>query len=386
MIEVNEQALLLSVLVVSRTPHLLAGMLLSLNHAYGGASGDLEVLCSWNGDDYDSQSFLAASRYQLSITVHKPYSFSRNVNNLATTARGRYLLLLNDDVLLDPLTINAALDLHEKTSKAGIVGSVLRRRDGAIAHLGIAFNQDGHPCHILEGVNYARLDWLQDSYRVPAVTGACMLIMRSDFALLGLDPSYDVYGEDVDLCLRLRRQLYKDVWCCVGLTGIHEASTTRRMVGTQNSNAKDSGKIIGAYQYFMQSCQKSELLLELLLSQMEVSVLRQTIFSLQSLVTSQQPLVAISLSPVTVDVPVNAGEVEDKLIGDDFHITTQLRHERLGEIYDIIVKATADISEMRVSSLQIYQVLTDPLLAISDAQNSLLDILYDHWAVSVIEQ
>jgi hypothetical protein len=377
--QASEQGLLLSVLVVSRTPHLMVGMLLCLNQAYGGASGDLEVLCSWNGDDFDIQSFFSASRFQLHLTTQRPYSFPRNVNSLATAARGRYLLLLNDDVLLDPLTINVALAFHEHTANAGILGAVLRRRDGAVAHIGISFNQDGHPCHLMEGVRHAKLGWLEQSYRVPAVTGACMLIMRSDYELLGLDSTYDVYGEDVDLCLRLRRQLHKEVWCCVGLTGIHEASTTRKIVGTDNPNTKDSEKIMSEYQSFIGSCQKPDLLFELLLAQMELSVLREAIFCLQSLVPSQQNLYTISLSPATNVVLADASDADDQLNRDEFHITRRLRHERVGEIQDRVVGATGDVSELRVLSLQIYQVLTDPRLAVSDAPSSLLDILYDHW-------
>jgi hypothetical protein len=382
--EANEQGVLLSVLVVSRTPHLMVGMLLSLNQAYGGASGDLEVLCSWNGDDFDTQSLLSACRFKLHLITQRPYSFPRNVNSLAAASRGRYLLLLNDDVLLDPLTINVALAFHEHTARAGILGSVLRRRDGAIAHIGISFNQDGHPCHLMEGVRLAKLGWLAQSYRVPAVTGACMLIMRSDFELLGLDTTYDVYGEDVDLCLRMRRHLHKEVWCCVGLTGIHEASTTRKIVGTHNPNTKDSGKIICAYQSFIGSCQKSDLLLELLLAQMEVSVLRETTLGLQSLVPSQQTLLNISMSPATTVDLADASDADDQLNRDEFHITTRLRHERHGEIQDRVVVATGDVSELRVLSLQIYQVLSNPQIAVSDAPSSLLDILYDHW-ISLVD-
>jgi hypothetical protein len=360
-------------------------MLLSLNLAYGGASSDLEVLCSWNGDNVDSKSFLAVSRYQFQLIVQKPYSFPLNVNSLAAIARGRYLLLLNDDVLLDPLAINAALELHEHTLDAGIIGAVLRRRDGVIAHIGIAFEQDNNPYHIIEGMREAGDGCFQESYRVPAVTGACMLLLRSDYELLGLDPSYDVYGEDVDLCLRFRRLLFKDIWCCVGLTGIHEASTTRKLVGTDNPNAKDSGRISCAHKYFMESCQKSELLLELLFSQMEISLHREIILSLQSLVSSQQALANTRHTSALTDAFVDTGEAEVELIGHDFHITTQLRHERLGEIHHRVMQATNEISELRELSVLIYQVLTDPRQTLPDSPSSLLDILYDQ-STSLVNQ
>jgi hypothetical protein len=207
-----------------------------------------------------------------------------------------------------------------------------------------------------------------------------MLILRSDYELLGLDPTYDVYGEDVDLCLRVRGQLYKDIWCCVGLTGIHEASTTRRLVGTENANAKDSNKIIREYLHFKSICDRSELILEFEVSQMEVRVLREVILTMQSLDPSQESLVNFLLSPAITVARVDAGDEEEKPIGDDIHITTQLRHERLDEILDSVIASTGDICELRMLSLQIYQILTDVQLASPNPPMPLLDILYNHWA------
>ena len=90
------------------------------------------------------------------------------------------------------------------------------------------------------------------------------------------------------------------------------------------------------------------------------------------------------MSPATTVALADVSDADDQLNSDEFHITTRLRHERLGEIQDRVVAATGDVSELRVLSLQIYQVLSDPQIAVSDAPSSLLDILYDHW-ISLVD-
>ena len=80
------------------------------------------------------------------------------------------------------------------------IGNVQRRvSDRGIDHSGITINAKGKPEH-----DQHWYLWPQQQRIVPAVTGACLLIKRSNFLEEGgFDEAYFNGGEDVDLCFRL---------------------------------------------------------------------------------------------------------------------------------------------------------------------------------------
>lgn len=149
-------------------------------------------------------------------TLGSGYRIIRNERNLgyaaannrgAAIARGEFLVLLNNDLVLTPRWLEPMLAAHARLGgdKAGAIGNVqLNARTGEIDHAGIFFNHKGKPEHARE----LRAPWVEFVRLydpVDAVTGACLLIARGLWERLGgFDEGYANGGEDVDLCLRAR--------------------------------------------------------------------------------------------------------------------------------------------------------------------------------------
>ena len=139
------------------------------------------------------------------------------VNNLgARESRGNYLLLLNNDTeIITPEWMEEML-MFAQREDVGAVGAKLYYPDGTIQHAGIGLgllHLAGHYHRGFAGDQpgyMGRLCYAQD---MSAVTAACMMIPRRVYeAAGGLDESYSVVFNDVDLCLRIRESGKLIVW------------------------------------------------------------------------------------------------------------------------------------------------------------------------------
>jgi GT2 family glycosyltransferase len=266
----------LSILVISRTPSLLSAMLASLQQACSLPSRDVEVLCSWNGSQADEAAISNRSGYELLIAQRDPYHFAANMNGLADKATGTHLLLINDDVVLDPGSLDAAMHCLQQHGQAGIVGARLRHGDGSLAHAGIVFDSRNSPYHALEGLIPADSSWAMDSDRpVPAVTGAVMLLLRTTFEQLRFQEAYNQCGEDVELCLDLRQQLNLQVWLCAQASGLHESESTRKQQERRDDVSADLARMRARYRQFLDNASAQQLQIDLASSQREAEALRE---------------------------------------------------------------------------------------------------------------
>jgi O-antigen biosynthesis protein len=135
-------------------------------------------------------------------------------NNLGVQhANGQYLVFLNSDAFpQQPGWLEALVDVLETRPDIGAVGPRLVFADGSIQHAGMEFmrrNELGiwvnhHPHMGLD----PSLDPTKELTLVPAVTGACLAMRRTDFDRIdGWDTGYLIGDfEDSDLCLKLRTE------------------------------------------------------------------------------------------------------------------------------------------------------------------------------------
>jgi len=143
--------------------------------------------------------------------VNRGYSGANNLG--ASQAAGTKLLFLNSDAFpQQPGWLQALLSVLDDHPEIGAVGPRLVFADGSIQHAGMEFMRrdelgiwiNHHPFMGLD----PKLDRAQELTMVPAVTGACLAIRRSDFdRIQGWDTGYLIGDfEDSDLCLKLRAE------------------------------------------------------------------------------------------------------------------------------------------------------------------------------------
>lgn len=265
----------LSILVVSRTAALLNRLCDSLNAACCLAPLDVEILCSWNGSDAEEAQIHNSSRYEFLIAQRTPYHFAGNMNGLAERANGDVLLLINDDVVLDPGSVDAGLQCLKQNAQIGLVGSRLRNQDGQLIHAGILFDSRHSPYHQLDrltGSEHAAV--LGDNRPMPAVTGALVLISRQHFQALRFNTDYIVCGEDVELCLDVRERLGLEVWYCPQFSGLHESESTRSQQPNQGGNSEDLSRMRARHRAFLEAASRPQLRQELQASIAEAEALR----------------------------------------------------------------------------------------------------------------
>ena len=135
--------------------------------------------------------------------------FTLAVNNGAAMARGRTVLLLNNDIEVAPGAIDFALETLHSDPAIGAVGGKIVRMHGLLQEAGSVIWQDGS-C-----LGYARdgdPGEGQVSFRrdVDYCSGCFLLLRRDDWdALGGFDEAFaPAYYEETDLCVRIwnRRQ------------------------------------------------------------------------------------------------------------------------------------------------------------------------------------
>lgn len=142
------------------------------------------------------------------LTWEKEFNYSAINNFAAKEAKGEYLLLLNNDVeILTPDWMEEMLQNCQQENVAA-VGAKLYYPDDTIQHAGVVLGLGGIAGHIMcraskEDPGYfGRMISVQE---ISAVTAACMMVKKSDFdAVGGLDETFQVAFNDIDLCMKFR--------------------------------------------------------------------------------------------------------------------------------------------------------------------------------------
>jgi GT2 family glycosyltransferase len=138
--------------------------------------------------------------------------FGGACNAAAQKADGQYIVLLNDDTVVDEFWLTTLVETAESRPIIAAVGSLLLNADGTVQESGSLLFSDGTTAAVTgAGAGVAhRYDWAR---RVDYCSGASLLIRRSTWVELdGFDETYfPAYFEDVDLCLRIQA-LGQQVW------------------------------------------------------------------------------------------------------------------------------------------------------------------------------
>jgi len=162
--------------------------------------------------------------------------FAGGCNLGAASARGRYLVFLNDDASLRSGWLDGLVSVLERNSRVGVVASVLVDENdvvleagGAINHRGDVWPPDrGRPLRSIQG---------RGARRASYATGGSLAVRSDVFAdVSGFDTRYHpAYFEDTDLSCR--------IWCAG-----HEVWTTTASVVEHAESASTTGAVKRALQ------------------------------------------------------------------------------------------------------------------------------------------
>lgn len=164
------------------------------------------------------------------IEQFRNLGFAAACNEGAGLATGEHLLFLNPDVLLDSGAIEALQQVLTSTEKAGVVSARLRFPDGSFQPTcrrwptagNLLFSRGSILSRLLRQESRYTLPDQDSVSEVPACAGTAMMIDHSLFDRIGqFDRRYFMYMEDTDLCFRLGRSGYRNLFV-PSAGGIHD--------------------------------------------------------------------------------------------------------------------------------------------------------------------
>lgn len=150
------------------------------------------------------------------VTWDSYFNFSAINNFGARYASGSHLLLLNNDTeVISPDWIQEML-MYSQRSDVGAVGAKLYYPDDTIQHAGLGLGLLTLAGHLHRNFDrwapgyMGRLTYTQN---LSGVTAACVMVRRDVWDQIGgLDESFEVAFNDVDMCMRIREKGYLIVW------------------------------------------------------------------------------------------------------------------------------------------------------------------------------
>ncbi len=166
-----------------------------------------EVIVADDGSKDETPTELAKVAGLRVVRLEANRGYVHAVNAALSSARGRYVVLLNNDTEVQPGWLDALVETADSRQDVGVVGAKLVYPDGRLQEAGSIIWADGH------GTNYGRggdpRDHSVDFPReVDYCSGACLLVRRDLLqALGGLDARFaPAYYEDADLAFAARQR------------------------------------------------------------------------------------------------------------------------------------------------------------------------------------
>lgn len=238
------------VFVNYKTPEMTVRAIRSAQASAEGLS--YEVLAVDNGSGDDSPRLIREACPDITVIESRENLGFSGGNNLALkVAKGRYLLLLNTDIVVHGDAIAKSVAYMDGHAGAGVLGAQVLLPDGVLDHAchrgfptpmaslyyfsGIAKRHSDDPKY----TGYTLSHLPQDTtHPVDTVMGAYMMIRRETMDQIGLlDEDYFMYSEDVDYCYRAKAAGWQVVY-------FHEATATHYKYG---SRSKRRTKTIGDF-------------------------------------------------------------------------------------------------------------------------------------------
>lgn len=137
---------------------------------------------------------------------NKGYAGGNNVGIQAALALGPdFILILNNDTILDPQMLKLSVSTLADEQAAGVVGPMVYHASEPeiIQSAGGILDLNWHPMHLAE--NQADIGQFSDSHLVDWLSGCALVTRAETIRQIGLfDERFFSYYEDLDWCLRVK--------------------------------------------------------------------------------------------------------------------------------------------------------------------------------------
>lgn len=184
-----------------------------------------------NSDESDTLDYLDGLSSHEDVTVIKyPHEFNYSaINNYAVKfARGEIIGLVNNDIeVISPNWLCSMLS-YAIREDIGCVGARLLYPDDTIQHAGVVIGLGGGAGHAhkhFPDEHDGYLKRISATSNFSAVTGACLLVKKEHYELVGglNETRYPVAFNDVDFCLRVLGLGVRNVYCASAKLYHHES-------------------------------------------------------------------------------------------------------------------------------------------------------------------
>ena len=165
-------------------------------------------------DSLDKIPGLNSSLHKITLIRNEQnYGFAKAVNIGAQKVSSEYLMLLNPDCHVHPHSLAKLMQVLQAYPSAGIVGALVFNEDGS-EQRGCRRNEPTLRRSIVtalglgrwfDGVDLTNRPLLKETIEMQAVSGSAMMFKRTCFDQInGMDESYFLHCEDLDICKRAR--------------------------------------------------------------------------------------------------------------------------------------------------------------------------------------
>ncbi|MGA9363873.1 MAG: glycosyltransferase [Bacteroidota bacterium] len=220
----------LSIIIVNyNVRDFLENALLSLEKALearllDGRRIDGEVFVVDNASDDGSVDLVKKKFPHVHLIINEENLGFARANNIALSqARGKYLLLINPDTVVQEDTLKVMIDFFDANPDVGAAGCRILNPDGTIQlACRRSFPSPWASFTKTTGLStlsprsklFGRynLTYLspEESYEVDAISGSFMMVRRTVYEQVGgLDENFFMYGEDLDWCYRIQKDGWK---------------------------------------------------------------------------------------------------------------------------------------------------------------------------------
>ena len=164
----------------------------------------------------DGSADMVAAQFPTVRLIINPVNvgYGGGLNEGIAVARGAYVLVLNQDIVMRPGALRSLIGCAEEHPDAGVVGARLEYADGRFQHSAFRFPDTAQAFYgffdglvPLDSVRNGRYppEQYDRTFAAEHLLGACMLFRRAALEQVGVfDPTFFMYYEETDLCWRLR--------------------------------------------------------------------------------------------------------------------------------------------------------------------------------------